>query len=77
MENIEAHIQKDKEILQDPTTNHKCVVTLRANYMNWKSMWRITKKKSRLAITMIPQHWNFTVKWNQMLTSVECTTTDD
>ena len=21
MENIEAHIQKDKEILQDPTTN--------------------------------------------------------
>ena len=38
MDSIEQHIQKDKEILQDPTTNPQMRRTLRANCMNWKFM---------------------------------------
>ena len=38
MENIETHIAKDKEILDNPTTSPNKVDILKVNYMNWKIM---------------------------------------
>lgn len=76
MDSIEQHIQKDKEILQDPTTNPQMRRHIEGELHELEVYVENHKKKSKMVITMIPQHWNFIVKWNQTLTSVECTTTD-
>ena len=53
MENIEAHIKKDKEILQDQLLIHKCAVILKVNCMTWKSMSSTIRKRLRQEIITI------------------------
>ena len=52
MENIEAHIQKDKEILQDPTTNPQMRRHIEGELHELEVYERITKE-IEIGITMI------------------------
>ena len=44
MDSIEQHIQKDKEILQDPTTNPQMRRHIEGELHDLKSMQSITKR---------------------------------
>ena len=77
MDSIEQHIQKDKEILQDPTTNPQMRRHIEGELHELEVYVENHKKEIEDGDHHDPTAWNFIVKWNQMLTSVECTTTDD
>ena len=76
MESIEKHIEKDKEILQDPTTSPQQRRHIEGELHELEDTQKIIKKKSQQEIIMIQLHWNSIAKWNQMQTNVECTTTE-
>ena len=76
MENIEAHIAQDKEILENPTTSPQQRRHIEHQLEQLERYVESTRKKSKQVIITIPPIWNCTVKITQNLTSVEFTKTN-
>ena len=61
MENIEAHIAKDKQILQDPTTNPQMRRHIQDELHDLKNMPRIIRQRLKRVIITIQHIWNSSV----------------
>ena len=61
MESIEKHIEQDKQILQDPTTNPQMRRHVEGELKELEEYVQHHKKKSKQVIITIPPTWNFTV----------------
>ncbi len=61
MESIEKHIEEDKKILQDPTTNPQMRRHIEGELHELEEYVEHHKKESKQEITMIPVTWNFSV----------------
>ena len=76
MESIEKHIEKDKEILQDPTVSPQ----MRRHTADEQNIWNVTpkntQKKSKQEIITIQVFLKCIVMKIQKQTSVEFTKTD-
>ena len=75
MENIEAHIKKDKEILQDPTTNPQMRRHIEGELHDLEEYAEHHKKELKQEITTIQTIWNYSAIKIHQNQSVLFTTT--
>ena len=76
MESVEKHIQKDKEILQDPTTSPQQRRHIEGELHELEVYVENHKEEIAAGDHHDPTALELFVKWNLMQTNVECTTTD-